>query len=506
MDTVEDFPLHGGGKVVFHRDLFIKKTATLVLDKKESSRYRSHYWRATAGAGKTVFLKLMGRELQKRGCDVYMITGPLMDKYDEGYFSNLAKEGGDKTVVLMVDEVQKNLTSWHWDAVLKGSQPANLLVLGVGLPQLDGYSPQFDDKYPVEGDLFPMFLTLDDLPEVCLHFNKSTSQTEEITARVCERLLEFTAGHLFPFIAFVRHLLDPDSKINLTDIGIDKYLASKEFSDSATFGEVRNRCFGFMKYSLLTSAEKVLFKIGGAGDKEALEKFGVLNEDAFVSPLLIGHVFSKIKVPRSLHATTMDRSKETPYAQQIICAGLRDMNEEDFKDAHYEMDAVENAVGFKWGYNVKAVLGDVWVAPQVRTMNKDHKGRGPKPVIDFFFNGRYNIVIELALNLKADGVQEHVARFDNYYSRYDSVPGAEFTGAVFHIQTENDHPVIDMKEPYNTPKYKNYVYTFVKRRNALFRGSSLVKSNVSKWLSISPVKSYSTFALGFLRRVVKGLK
>jgi hypothetical protein len=499
MKMSEDFPRHDGGKVVFQRDWFIKKTADLVLVK-QSGEYDSYYWRAPLGAGKSVFLRLIGRELQNRGCVVYLTAGKLMEEYHQNFFPNLAKEAGNKTMVLLVDEVQHNLDSKHWLVVLKGCRPTNLLVLGVGVPQLFSQSPQFDHKFPEEGDSFPMFLTREDLPEVCAHFQQGTSpsQPKEVAARVCEEVLKFTAGHLFPFVKFVSHLLDSSNKIDLTDI--DHYLAGEEFRSSPVCVLVQKRCFDFLTGDNITQAENVLLNKGSSGDRKDLVKLGIWSQEgAFISPLLTTEVFLHMKVRRSDEQITLVKPTITPYAQQVICAGLRDMVDADFKDAHYDIDAVENAVGFRWGYNVKSALSEVWVAPQVRTKNVNHVGRGPKPVIDFFFNGRMNMGIELALNQKATGIREHLERFDNNYKDHKE------NGVVLHFQTENATPVTEMKEPYNTAEAKNRIYTYVKKSNELYRGTCLVKSNVTR-LPSPPKTRYSTYAFGCLRRVMKSLK
>jgi hypothetical protein len=229
-------------------------------------------------------------------------------------------------------------------------------------------------------------------------------------------------------------------------------------------------------------------------------KLGIWSQEgAFISPLLTTEVFLHMKVRRSDEQITLVKPTITPYAQQVICAGLRDMVDADFKDAHYDIDAVENAVGFRWGYNVKSALSEVWVAPQVRTKNVNHVGRGPKPVIDFFFNGRMNMGIELALNQKATGIREHLERFDNNYKDHKE------NGVVLHFQTENATPVTEMKEPYNTAEAKNRIYTYVKKSNELYRGTCLVKSNVTR-LPSPPKTRYSTYAFGCLIRVMKSLK
>ena len=185
---------------------------------------------------------------------------------------------------------------------------------------------------------------------------------------------------------------------------------------------------------------------------------------------------------------------------RVTTAGLRDMKQDDFMDANFHTIAVENCVSYRWGQCVKSAISNVFVAPQLRTKNMDHKGSGPKPTIDFVFNGRANLGLELALNVNAEGVREHLSRFDHYYIRYNK------TGCVLHFMTVGDEPVIKMKEPYHTEAAKNCVYTFVKSKNALFRGSTLVKANAVADLCSPPVRSYSTYALGCLRRVVKGLK
>jgi hypothetical protein len=486
-----EFPWHGGGNVVFDRDWFIHETCNMVL-KKSSSRYKSYYWRAPVGSGKTVFLKVLGRELQSRGCDVYMTLARLLDRFDEGYFTKLAGEAGDKTVVLLIDEVQNDVKSFQWNALLKDVKPSNLLVLGVGVPYLEVPSPQFDCKFPSSADdAFPTFLCSKDLPEVCSYFENKYSRSSEVTTEVLERLLEFTAGHLFPFVMFAQHVLDHRNEINL--INIEAYLSSEEFRSSETYNQVRERCFDFVKSKTIEKAENLLLNKGSVENKQALRKLSLWLGNRFVSPLLTTEVFLNSDIDFLIDKITLDETEKTPYAQQIILAGLRDMTEEDFKDVHFERVAVENAIGFKWAINLKSVLPNVWISPQVRTKYAEHAGRGAKPLIDFYFNGRMNLGIELALNLKFDGksgIRSHLERFDKDYARYEK------NGVVLHFDTNtSDAP----------DKNEARLYTFLKKRNELYRGSSLIQSNVAINLQSPPVRSYSTtIRLGtdLMRRVV----
>jgi hypothetical protein len=60
-----------------------------------------------------------------------------------------------------------------------------------------------------------------------------------------------------------------------------------------------------------------------------------------------------------------------------------------------------------------------------------------------------------------------------------------------------------MQAPYDSVEAKNRVYTFVMKKNALYRGSSLVQSNVSSHLPSAPSRSYSTIAARYLHKAVK---
>ena len=203
VDEFKSFPDHDGGNVIIQRNWLIEKYSNMVLTKSDS-KFKSFCWRAPVGSGKTVFLKLIGNELQLRGCDVYYVVAGNLDRYRLDYFLDLAEEANGKTVVLLVDDVQNNIKSGHWNALLKGSKPANLLVIGVGSPSLGIFPPQFDQMFPGRGEIFPMFFTHDDLPELIAHFGKNVHYSSDVIINVCKILLKFTSGHCFPFVTFMQ--------------------------------------------------------------------------------------------------------------------------------------------------------------------------------------------------------------------------------------------------------------------------------------------------------------
>jgi hypothetical protein len=241
----------------------------------------------------------------------------------------------------------------------------------------------------------------------------------------------------------------------------------------------------------------------GDGDGTYLEKVGIMQGGNFISPLIISIISRRIKIA-GIEKIALDENQKTPYAEQIISAGLRNMKESDFLDVFVNQVPLENALGLKWHCYLISAIPNLFSATQVRAVvpkgeSKDPSKPGAPPMIDFFFNGGLNLPIEVALNVSAAGLKDHLHRFDNKYSQWKE------SGVVFHIDTKRTEVMIDMESPYDTNEAKNRVYTFLKQRNTLYRGSIKVRGDVSKHLP-SPViagKSYSTFALRYIRRVAK---
>lgn len=109
----------------------------------------------------------------------------------------------------------------------------------------------------------------------------------------------------------------------------------------------------------------------------------------------------------------------TPYAQQVfICAGLRDMREEDFKYDCFDPVPVENAMGLKWAYKV---LSDVWCCPQFTGRYAMYIRNGAGPLLDFYLDVRLNMCIELAVIRNFEGkrgTRDRLERFVKNYARF----------------------------------------------------------------------------------------
>ena len=464
-----NFPKIGGGTAIFKREWLFNDIADMVLQKHCGKLYKSFYWRAPAGSGKTVFLKLIGKKLQERGCVVYYLTSScFLDKFEPDYYDKLCRDAGDKTVVLMVDEVQNNLQTGIWTTILR-DKPDNLLVLGVGIPALDLVSPQFSRKFPEDRELFPMFLTDRDLPELEAFFCKNYAQPKEEVADLCKQILVFTNGHFFPFVKFMEHFLSIQYKGDAS-----MHLSSQEFRNSSCYKMVKARCS--FTPTMLDAAAKVLRNRYDSVNLRTLQRLGIYYAGALISPFVFNEVFANMEFPpeNDSKPVLLDESKDRmSCAEDIICAGLRYISTEDFKDLNSDYCAVENAIAVKWGYNVRKSFSNVMMYFQARTMYGERIGPGARPLIDFVFNGRLHLGVEVAVNLNAPGIKEHLQRFNDKYLMLKDF------GIVLHIDTMRSEPVLVDSFDNET---NNKIYTFIANRNELYRGATLVKTQVSAHL------------------------
>jgi predicted AAA+ superfamily ATPase len=148
----EDFPNDDVGRVLFLQDR-VSAEVDIILQQAEEkghARILSHYFRGAPACGKTVFLNMIAKELQKRGCDVYWLEhAGVLDNIPESEWVRLqtAAQQPGKKAVLVVDEVHEHPSSPIWHKLLRKSP--NLIVVGAGIKKLSGpTSPKFRRKLP----------------------------------------------------------------------------------------------------------------------------------------------------------------------------------------------------------------------------------------------------------------------------------------------------------------------------------------------------------------------
>lgn len=197
--------------------------------------YESYCFHGPPGSGKTVLLNLFGRELQQRGFVVYMLNAPRLDRFPSAYFTKLAKKwaASQRQIALLVDDVHDNVHGEHWNDLLKEA-PTNLLVVGAGSPDLRIAAPSFRQLYPDANIPVVTQLTNEDMPQVLAHFVPLGEADDlwETKKTALTELRVATGGHLFPFVTFAKHLMDPEKAPHLSEVSA--YLSSKRSTTTAT--------------------------------------------------------------------------------------------------------------------------------------------------------------------------------------------------------------------------------------------------------------------------------
>eukprot|EP01039_Chlorochromonas_danica_P002759 gene2759-3012_t len=457
----EDFPPSNGGAVLFQRSHLVNRMVDTFTSRfKDSTKYSNFYFRHSACTGKTVLLKLFGKELQQRGFVVFLLTALEMDEFPTGYFQDLAdrmaREG--KQVAVLVDEVQRNVNSKHWDYLLKKAA-SNLLVIGTGIYDQVNKSPQFLDKYPSTDNPTIGQLTEEDMPEVLSHFipQGRADSLWDLKTKALRELLVATDGQLYPFVVLAKHLLAPERVECLSNVSA--YMTSKTFYFSDDYIRVRKRCYDL-------SQAKV----------ELLSRFllGLRTRTSFISPLLVQEVFRRLLKTFPSNEIELDLSgKSSSVVEQIIVAGLTDMLPLDFEECNFStLEDDERGLAFRWGVcGGSALENQVWLTSEVVTEERNGKA-GAKPTIDFVVNGDLNLGLELAKDRTDEAMLDKLKKIGKggVYSRHNSyLFHFVFKGTLEDaVRQVNGFP-IDLQ---------TRVYTYMRDYNTLLCGTKVVREGV----------------------------
>eukprot|EP00808_Paulinella_micropora_P017790 g80959.t1 len=453
----ELFPRHGIGKQLFSRGIFVAGAVKSILESR-----LPHYWRGAPGSGKTVFLKLLGRELQAYGKVLWCDSAGFLDNYkDNSFFSALAAEGAD--VFLLIDEVQDSPNSPHWVYLLK-NHPKNLIAIGVGITNLQNLSAPFPKKFPDRGEPPPMSVSEQDLSDVTEFWCRQSPHVPiKLVSDICHWLFRYTGGHFFPFLKFTEAVFS-ETVVDLTDLhSVAKYVLSQEFSQSAAYIAVKERCFNTLSEDVWRCSQRIVWGLQDPRDYGKLEKVGYWDagRDWFISDLFTAQVFRNRK----------------------------DMQKMDFEQPTSFNHRYENGLAFIWGWHLSRKIPSLFISPQTQALPTI---QGKKlPEVDFYFDGRLDVAVELARNMSASDLAH---KFDKF-QKSQQLPGKKMGGpgpyacwpnyAILHFQMHDKDPVMPAS-PYDTVDFQSKLYTFQLPRNSLFRGRTLIQSGVVKALPTPP--------------------
>eukprot|EP00808_Paulinella_micropora_P030871 g70859.t1 len=482
----ELFPRHGIGKQLFLRGTFVAGAVKSILESR-----LPHYWRGAPGSGKTVFLKLLGRELQAYGKVLWCDSAGFLDNYrDNSFFSALAAEGA---VFLLVDEVQDSPNSPHWVYLLK-NHPKNLITIGVGITNLQHLSAPFPKKFPDRGEPPPMSVSEQDLSDVTEFWCRQSPHVPiKLVSDICDWLFRYTGGHFFPFLKFTEAVFS-ETVVDLIDLhSVAKYVLSQEFSQSAAYIAVKEGCFNTLSEDVWRCSQRIIWGLQDPRDYGKLEKVGYWDAglDWFISDLFTAQVFRNRKVyeARDDEFTINENAPLDDNLRILITAGLQDMQRMDFEQPTSFNHRYENGLAFIWGWHLSRIIPSLFISPQTQALPTI---RGKKlPEVDFYFDGRLDVAVELARNMSASDLAH---KFDKF-QKSQQLPGKKMGGpgpyacwpnyAILHFQMPDKDPVMPAS-PYDTEDFQSKLYTFQLPRNSLFRGRTLIQSGVVKALPTPP--------------------
>jgi hypothetical protein len=169
-----------------------------------------------------------------------------------------------------------------------------------------------------------------------------------------------------------------------------------------------------------------------------------------------------------------------PLVQRIY-AGFHFFREIDFKGVSPDAKvSVENAISARWATHLHAQMPTVFIASQVRAISEVVKP-GAKPTIDFLLNGRGQFAVEFSLN--GYDLKGKVLKFERgYHKEWES------KYAIVNIITNSTNIQFEKKMKANSSEHKNFkaigssignIYQFVTQTNKLYKGTTLLLSNVS---------------------------
>lgn len=434
------------------------------------------YCKGPFGCGKSTLLLLIGRELARRGCSVYRMSAKRVEDLNVILLKELEVQSKTKTCVLLVDEAANgDYTLDIWNTLLKEpmlSDINNLHILGFGVPTIEKCSVTFLESKPLSYLL--MAKDSADMVEVIdfwVNFVKSQSPSKEpfevprdLVAQICNWVCDYTNGHMYLIVSFCHYFFRLPDWIAKSANFIDIFTSGKFYEE---MNVIRHRCqlnnlptHCYISY-LFDSEDGVSKKFHESIN--TLQRLGFVDDSSlkFFSDYVLSCFQNQTKAVLKLQ-------KESTWpanfglAEKRIVGGLRHMKHIHFQlpiggDSLGSRPPVEDAISQRWSFFVMNEFENVYVSPQNRTLSA-------KCRVDFLFNGRDKIAIEVALNATRCVYLDKLSKFlavDGVYNEWQD------SFAIFNIVTDT----INRKQLDGIPqKQLKYLYEFNVQTNTLYRG------------------------------------
>jgi hypothetical protein len=471
-----DVPYEGLGRVFLPRTELVNTIVKCLIENETRNEPPvHHYFPAPRASGKSVFLDLVGRELQSLGKPVFLLEhAGMLDEIDRQSLLSLGSPG--RRAYLLIDEVQAYSNDLKWTTLLKKGNK-HVVVIGVGTRTTMKGSP---GSFTVKHKPSEMRLNVGDVehPDLVAQYTHMLCEAARSTVTLPsrEKLLKVvrslllwlqlhTNGHVFPLLKLAEYCV--------TTAGASEKLVSQDFSSIVGCGAAVEdpvaKIFG-RSFEIGVDEKSAARKIfEGKRDIESEEIFGRLglwDGQWFTSPFFVQCLFQTDKVV------------EIPFLtiQSVIEYALSDLNETHFSQFDaigHAVERYENSISSFIGWKLSTIIS-LYVSPQNIVCDGPRKSKfGMKPTADFYINGELDHIIEVTRN--SSNLSEHFDRFEDENGSY----------SAFRERYVILDIIITGLEPKLPKKYVhcNYKYfAFVKPLNRLFRGGEVVKTGVSSQL------------------------
>ncbi len=406
------------------------------------------------------------------------------------------------------------------------------MVVGTGVPSLSADSAA---GFLVKMDASEMMLSIEDVldDQVVDKFVDmmregsgeaiDSSVASEHVQSSLKWLMDYTGGHAYPLMKLAEYLVVAlkqkamDNNNLLSDDWLeDKFYASivcsESFRQTDTHSQLLNRSFSFEPMAF-DHAEEIFSSPILISSKHAIfEKmsFWDSNRSWFLSNLLVYYLFAQRT--HTIHPDFAKGSK-LELLKHSLAVGLRGLMNGHFKqfDEHgFVIKRYENAIGHFF-----ASIDQLFVSPQHKVTGRQDLPvtRGQKLTIDYYINGKIDTYVELMRDGSAGDLEKHADKFELKgvvaRKKRDNNSPIVFKAAGAYNHVHQDNCVLlnimsvgsPVEMPVNYEGVRHRCYTFVKDHNALYKGSTLLRRNVSQYLPQTPAdftkKSYNTMSVKF---------
>jgi len=321
---------------------------------------QSIYLAGCRGSGKTSLLMLIAQYLKGKKYEVYYFKSPrlMTNEIDNALvvkLKELEKDRNDnKLVAILIDEAADDPSNVAYITLLKSRYPY-LVTIGAAVPRyLQSGITGYFRKVLGMSDLI-LSETDADFVELIAYCAKRGVTTAQMTDYICKIILQYCGGHIYPTVAIIEAYFSMESLRNFTkdEEAFGKHFFGPSIDREQFYMDALDRCFpGYDNQLTLATADAVLSGRGSDFDVDSLVRIGWWNDkhntliSNFAYNALLGN--RNITIP-GIEKKTL-KTEETPEknAEEVIIAGFKSMDENDFTCLHNQGYPVENSLSYSW--------------------------------------------------------------------------------------------------------------------------------------------------------------